>query len=135
VTIAPDRRLVAVAAAWTGGAVLAVVWPPLWGPLAGALVLLGALVAWDARVVRNAGPITVERAVPERAAVGRDAEVTIRVRNAGAAALVADVIDELPRDLAEVEPRFAVSRSAGRDRRLRHAIRPALRGDRPLDPS
>src|SRR5207244_8295711 len=43
----PDRRLVRAAAAWTAGAVAAVVWPALAGPLAGALAVLVTLVVWD----------------------------------------------------------------------------------------
>ena len=134
-TLAPGRRLVTAAAMWTGGAVLAVVWPALWGPLGGALAVLAALVAWDARIVRRAGPFTAERVLPERAAVGRAAEVTIRVRNGGATPLVADVVDELPRDLVAEEPRFdAVALPGGATVVLRHAIRPVARGDRALGP-
>jgi uncharacterized protein (DUF58 family) len=135
VTLAPARRLVAAVAMWTGGAVLAVVWPALWGPLGGAIAVLAALVAYDATMLRRAGPVTVERVLPERAAVGRAAEVTIRVRNGGATALVADVVDELPRDLVADEPRFdAVTLGGEETVVLRHAIRPAARGDRVLGP-
>src|SRR5262249_56196364 len=72
VTLAPARRLVVAAAVWTGGTVLAVVWPALWGPLGGAIAVLAALVVWDATTLRRAGRVAVERGLPHRAAAGRD---------------------------------------------------------------
>jgi len=133
VTTGPDPRLVRAAGAWTAGAVLAVVWPALAGPLVGAFAVLAALVVWDALALRRTGPVSVERLLPERAFVGRETAIELAIRNAGAVALRADVIDELPFDLAAEEARVSGLGLPPRETTVvRHAIRPRVRGDRPL---
>jgi len=131
----PDRRLVRAAAAWTAAAVAAVVWPPLAGPLAGVFVLLAVLVLLDALALGRAGPVTARRLLPERAFVGRDTDIGLAIRNDGSAPLEVDVVAELPFDLIRDEAAFAaLALSPGETVEVRHPIRPAVRGDRPLGP-
>ena len=134
--VGPDRRLVGAAAAWTAAAVVVVAWPPLGAPLAGALAVLAALVAWDAWLLRRAPAVGVRRELPARAFVGRAAEVGLVLQNDGARPAPLELIDEVPADLAAEEPHFpALVVPAHGTLTVRYAILPAARGDRPCGPA
>jgi len=136
VTVGPDRRLVRATAAWTVAALLGVVWPPLWAPLAGALAVLVALLVWDALLLRAMPPLGVERTLPARAFVGRATEIVLVLRNDGGRPAALELVDDAPRDLAPVEPRFVgLVVPARGSLAVRYAIGPAERGDRPFGPA
>jgi uncharacterized protein (DUF58 family) len=130
----PARRLLVALAAWTAAATSAVLAPPLWPALAAALLALAALAAWDARLLRRSAALTAERGLPSRAFVGREAWLELRLSHAGPAALQANVLDELPRDVSAEEPRFELWVPPGDGATLRYAVRPRVRGDRELGP-
>jgi len=133
--ISPDERLLRAFAAWTGAAVLVLLLPALWPALIGALVLLGVLAAWDAMWLGRDLPILVERRIPERVFVGREAEVALVVFNPAQRPVETIVLDELPSDLAASEPRFTgVIVPPGGSTTLHYRIRPSLRGDRRFGP-
>jgi uncharacterized protein (DUF58 family) len=129
----PGRRLgvalallaiLALAAAW---------WPALLLPLAGGTLVLLALVAIDLALLRRIPSPQARRELPDRAFVGRPAEVVLRIHNEAAEPVRVDVVDELPPDLAPSDPSFAsVSIEAHGQTQLRYAVQPRERGDRPF---
>ena len=134
--LGPGRRLVGAAAAWTAASMAVVVWPALWPALAAGLALLGALVAWDLALLRRRPPLGLARRLPERAFVGRAAEIALTVENLAREPVVVEVMDEVPIDLAAEEPRFTdVLVPPAASVTLRYPIRPSVRGDRRLGPS
>ena len=134
-TVGPDARLVRLVGAATAGAALLVVWPDLW--TAWAVLVAGLVVEAVVDVVRlvRTPAVTVARRLPERALVGRDAEVQIDVTNPADREAIVDVIDELPASLVAIEPIDVGIRLAPRGSVvLRHAIRPTERGALTLGP-
>lgn len=131
----PDARLLAGLCGWTLLAALAVLLPALLPLLVGAGLLLLGLVVWDAKLLAGCPPLAVERLLPERVFAGRTAEIVLRIANAHGVSREVIVVDELPSDVAEPEPRFDGVRVPARDEvRLVCPIRPQVRGDRELGP-
>src|SRR5207245_3749431 len=131
VRVGPDRRLVWAAAAWTVAAMAVVVWPALGPALAGGLVLLGALAAWDLMLLGRRPPLGLARRLPGRAFVGREAEIGLTLENPGREPVAVEVMDEVPADLAAEEPHFAgVLVPPAASVTLCYPIRPSVRGDR-----
>ncbi len=134
-TIVPDASLLAAVAAWTGAALLVVLWPPLWPLLVGAALVLAVLVVWDGVLSRRAAPIVVRRTLPARTYVGRKSEVALLIENPGNRAVEVEVLEDVPADVAPVEPSFAQVRVPARGvTTLRYPIRPCVRGDRRFGP-
>lgn len=134
-TILPDLRLLVCVAAWVGAAVVIVLWPPLWPFLAAAASLLASLTIWDGWRCRRAPAIVVRRALPARAYVGRESEIVLRVENAAERAVLIDVLEDVPTDVAAVDPAFGAVLVPGRGATtLRYSVRPLVRGDRPFGP-
>jgi hypothetical protein len=129
----PTPRAIALGLAWTALALAAV---PA-GGLAPALALLagGALAAavWDAlQLARLRGP-TLHRVLPERAPLGRPAQVALTLSSRDDLPLRADVYEEIARDLAADDPAFrGLSLAPGASVRLCYEVRPRQRGHRPL---
>jgi uncharacterized protein (DUF58 family) len=135
VSVWPTRRLPLALAVWTLAASSAALWPALWPALVGALAALGALVAWDASLLRRRPRVRAARMLPSRGFVGQAARIGLVLSNPGDSALRASAIDELPRDIALEEPRFEdVVVPAGAATTLEYAVRPRVRGDRTLGP-
>jgi uncharacterized protein (DUF58 family) len=114
---------------------LLVVVPPLWPVLVAGLGVLATLVLLDAVALRRLQPVQLQRDLPARAFVGRDAEIVLRLRypKSNAGPLVVDVFDEVPADLRGESPVFAgVVLRPGEETALTYAVRPEARGDRPL---
>jgi uncharacterized protein (DUF58 family) len=131
----PGRPLLLALALWTLASASAVLVPALWPAFAAALAALAALVAFDAQLLRRRPPLSAARTLPPRAFVGQQAELALRLFHAGPAEVRASAIDELPRDVTPVEPRFEDVRVApGAGATLRYAVRPRRRGDRALGP-
>lgn len=131
--IFPSRRLLGATAAWTGAAALSAGLPAI-APAVGAALAGGlALVAWDLRMLARRPAPRVERALPDRAHQGREAQLTLRITNPARAALRGELWEELPADLAAQDPHFADLRVApGATAELRFGVLPRRRGDRPL---
>jgi uncharacterized protein (DUF58 family) len=129
----PTPRAIALGLAWTALALAAV---PA-GGLAPALALLagGALAAavWDAlQLARLRGP-TLHRVLPERAPLGRPAQVALTLSSRDDLPLRADVYEEIARDLAADDPAFrGLSLAPGASVRLCYEVFPRQRGHRPL---
>lgn len=131
--IAPGRRLLIAAAAWTAAAGLAVALPLLWPLCAAAAVVLFGVALWDWLLLRRAAPIVGTRELPARAFAGRAATVRLRLDNPGAAAVECELIDTVPADVAAAEPvRRGVRIAAGAATSVAYDIRPSRRGDRPF---
>jgi uncharacterized protein (DUF58 family) len=131
----PDGRLLGALGSWTLLCAAAVVLPALLPVVVGGLGLLGVLLAWDARLLALRPPLEAERLLPARVFAGRAGEIVLRIANGAAAPRQVSVIDELPMDLADPEPRFAaVVVPARAEARLAYPIRPQVRGDRELGP-
>lgn len=132
-SVFPTRRLIRALAAWLAAAVVASAWTPLLAPLCGGLLVLAALVAWDALELRRRPSVDVSRDVPARAVIGRPDTVVYRLRNPADVPVRIEMEDEWPRDLAETTPRVEEAVvAAGATLELRFPIRPRRRGDRPL---
>jgi uncharacterized protein (DUF58 family) len=135
VSIWPARRLVATLLGFAAAAAVGAAVPPLLVPLAGAFLALLSLLVWDAWQLAARAAIRAERALPPRAFVDNEAWVEVRLAHDGAAPVRAAFADELPRDVAAVEPRYEdVLVPPGAGAKVRYAIRPTARGDRPLGP-
>lgn len=129
----PTRRLLRALAAWLAAAVIAAAWTPLLGPVAGALVVLVALVGLDARELCRRHPVEVAREVPARAVIDRPDAVAYRIHNPSRADVHIEMEDEWPPDLAaDGAPRLDMVLAPGATREVRLPIRPRRRGDRPL---
>ncbi len=127
----PTQRLLALLGAFTGCAALLVLAPLLWPVAAGALFMLALAASSDALALRREPALALERALPERAFVGRAAQIVIRVAAAARARL--ELFEELPRDLAAADPHWAnLALAPGETRLLSYAVTPARRGDRAL---
>lgn len=127
----PARALLVGLAAWTGAAALAVWAPALQLPLLGGLAAFAGAALLDALLLRRRAPVALERVLPPRAFVGQPAWLELRLRSAEGAEV--DVVEELPRDVAPEEPRFAGVRvPPGEPLVLRYAVEPRHRGDRAL---
>ncbi|HVH07640.1 MAG TPA: DUF58 domain-containing protein [Myxococcota bacterium] len=131
----PDRRLLASLLGATAVAAVAVALPPLVPVAAAAALALAALAVWDAwQLVRHA-PLRAERVLPARAFVDQEAWIELRLAHEGAAPLRAGFRDELPSDVAPVEPRAdGLVVAPGVPTVVRYAVRPSARGDRALGP-
>ena len=130
-TIAPHSRLLSVAAAWTAGTLLVVLWPVLWTVSVGTLAIGVALAIWDHALLRRGIRVDIMRHLPERAFVGRDATVAVEVSNSGAEAVQVEVVDEVPRDLRSEDPVLAaVTVTPDTPALLRYPVKPTRRGDR-----
>ena len=133
--ISPDIRLIGAVAAWTAAAAVAAMFPLLVPALIGAGAVVAALVAWDAVLLRRAGGVEIQRQVPPRAFVGREAEIILQLRNSGDRVLELSVVDEVASDLAAREPSFQrVGVPPRGETTLRYLVKPTLRGDRPFGP-
>jgi uncharacterized protein (DUF58 family) len=135
VSLWPDRRLLAAVLAATAAAALAVAVPALVPvALAGALAL-AALAAWDALLLVRQPALRAERILPARAFVDQETWIEVRLAHDGAAAVRAAFRDELPSDVATLEPAAdGVAVAPGAAAAVRYAVRPAARGDRALGP-
>jgi uncharacterized protein (DUF58 family) len=132
-SVAPDRRLLAAVAVWVALAVAAVAMPPLWPVAAGAALLLALMLARDALLLRRTPRIEVERRLPVRAFEGRSSDLAVQLRNSGRLPILAEVFEEIPRDLTTAEPHWlGVELPAGETLELRYSVTPRIRGDRPL---
>lgn len=131
--VTPSRRLIGAAAAWTGFSALAVVVPELRWAVGPALLVGAAALLADFVLLARTPRLSLERTLPERLEVGREAEIDLVLRNEGADDRRATVVDELPRALAPRDPVFRdVCLRAGDTVRLPVAILPARRGDHPI---
>jgi uncharacterized protein (DUF58 family) len=132
-SVAPDRRLLAAVAAWVALGVAAVAVPVLWPLAAGAALLLAAVLAWDALLLRRTPRIEIERRLPVRAVEGRSSDLAVWLRNPGRLPVLAEVFEEIPADLSATEPHWPrVVLPAGETLALRYSVTPRIRGDRPL---
>jgi uncharacterized protein (DUF58 family) len=132
-TVFPTRRLLRAFAAWLAAAVIACIWTPLLAPVLAALMVLLALVGWDARELIRRPMADVERGMPSRAVIDRLDAIAYRIRNPADAPIRIEMEDEWPGDLAEAAPHVEnVTVAARASRELRFPIRPRRRGDRPL---
>ncbi len=132
-TLWPAPGLLRALAAFTAGSVAGVWLPGLWPVAAATLLALAALLVVDARLLRRRPALALERVVPERAFVGQEAWLELRLRHDGAALIRAAVREELPRDVTPAEPRFDdVEIAPDEPCVLRYAVRPERRGDRAL---
>jgi uncharacterized protein (DUF58 family) len=130
-TFWPSRALLGGLAAWTAAAALLVWFPALELPVLGALAALVGAAGWDAWLLQRRPPLVLDRGVPPRAFVGQPAQLELRLRSAAGAR--AEVLEELPRDVAPEEPRFGEVRvPPGEPVVLSYAVRPGHRGDRAL---
>jgi len=133
VRIYPGRGLLAAVAAWTALAAAAVVVAPLWPAAAGVAVVIVALALLDLSRLRVRPPLELDRRLPERAFVGRPAELELVLRNGSQSLVQAEVFDEWPRDLAASDPAFAgVAVGPAASVVLSATATPQVRGDRPL---
>lgn len=132
-SISPDSLLLSLVGAWVFAAAASVVFPPLsWAVTASGFAIVVAVSA-DAFLLLAAPKITLLRRAPERLEVGTEAVVEIEVANAGSRPVVADVVDEVPRDLVPRDPHFdGVALAPGETKVLRYRISPRIRGERPL---
>ena len=134
-TLSPDSRLLGAVAAWVLAAAARVVFPALdW-----AVVVVGwglaVAVAADAWLLLSAAKLSLLRRAPQRLEVGREAWIEIEVSNPGRRALILDVLDEVPSDLAPSDPHFpGLVLEPGEVRGLRYRVLPRRRGDRSLGP-
>ena len=129
----PARSLVATLVVWVGAAAMAVVAPFLLPALLSSLAILAALLVWDGWLLNRRPALVLERTVPDRAFVGQEAEIELRLRSAARVPVRFDVLEELPRDVSPLEPSFVdVTAAPGGVTRIRYTVRPASRGDRPL---
>jgi uncharacterized protein (DUF58 family) len=129
----PDRRLLVLAVVWVLVSLAAVVWPWLGPVLAGASLLLAAVVAIDLWSWRGEPELRLGRRIPERAHVGRACELPIVLENRAGRAVEVDVYEALPVDLAPSAQAFgAVRVPAGGRAEIPVALRPTRRGDREL---
>lgn len=132
-SVAPGRLLLAAVALWVALAVAAVALPALWPLAAGVALLLLAVLARDALLLRRAPRIEIERSLPARVALGRASDIEVRLRNPGRLPVRAEVFEELPDDLCATEPHWPrVLLPAGETLALPYSVRPRVRGDRPL---
>jgi uncharacterized protein (DUF58 family) len=129
----PSWSLVVTLAVWNGAAAVAVFAPFLVPALLASLAILAALVAWDAWLLNRRPAPTLERSVPDRAFVGQEARIELRLRSASKVPVRLEVLEELPRDVSPREPRFDdVTLAPGEVTRIQYNVRPTSRGDRPL---
>jgi len=129
----PTRLALVALATWTATAIAGVVWPVFLPVLLGAGAALLALVGWDARLLTRQPAPDVARTLPERATLDRDSLLALRVTNRAAQSIQVDAIDELPADLAPLDPVFTGIRIGPHlTAELPYSVRPTLRGDRPL---
>ena len=134
-SISPDGRLIALVVALTAAASLCVLAPSLWVAIALAATLLFVVTLADFGLLLRTPAVVCDRRLPERLAVGREAEVELLLRNPGDTAVDVELWDELPRDLLPEDPHFAgVSVPAGGSRTLRYRVTPRERGERALGP-
>ncbi len=130
----PAPRLIWGVAGLTVLAAATVVLPAL-APMAWAYaVAIVVLVVWDARVlVARARPVVLRR-LPHRAFIGRTARARVEIEVAAATYL--DVLEELPRDVAEADP-FFERRPASPQQpvEIEYELTPLIRGERALGPS
>jgi len=131
--VTPAPRLLAAVAALAVAALALVPAPWLGAPLAGAGGVLLALAIWDALLLRARPPLRLERRLPERAFVGREARLVLRLANPSRSRVQAAVEDELPPDLEATGTAFPFRPvPAGGHVELALAVRPRRRGSRPL---
>ena len=132
-SVAPGRLLLAAVALWVALGVAAVAVPALWPLATGAALLLLAVLARDALLLRRTPRIEIERRLPARAAEGRACDLEVRLRNPGRLPVRAEVFEEIPADLCATEPHWPrVLLPAGETLSLRYSVTPRIRGDRPL---
>ena len=132
-SIFPTRRALVALTLWTAGSVVVVVWPVLLPVLLGAGGSLLALLGWDGGLLARRASPDLERTIPERATLDRDATLALRVTNRAPQNMQIDAIDELPADLAPQDPVFRDIRvGAYSTAELPYTVRPTVRGDRPL---
>jgi uncharacterized protein (DUF58 family) len=132
-SVAPDRRLLAAVALWVALAVAAVAVPVLWPVVVGAALLLVAVLARDALLLRRTPRIEIERRFPVRAFEGRACDLEVQLRNRGRLPVLVEVFEEIPVDLCTPEPHWPrVVLPAGEPLTLRYSVTPRIRGDRPL---
>jgi len=134
-TIAPDARLVRIAAVLVLGSVATVVAPGLSLAWIVAVAFVVAATLWEAWQILVRPPLIAERVLPERGALGIDATVTLRLRSDASTTTRVTVIDECPPDLTPTEPTFHDVVLPPRSvREWTYRIRPTLRGNRPYGP-
>jgi uncharacterized protein (DUF58 family) len=134
-SISPSGRLLYAAGGWVVAAGLAVVAPVLWPAIWLAGLLLVAVALADGRRLLSLSEVRLARNTPERLEVGREATIEIALHNSGPGSVALDVLDELPVDLIEPDPRFEDIRLAPGERRvLDYRVEPRVRGDRSLGP-
>jgi uncharacterized protein (DUF58 family) len=135
VSLWPDRRLLAAVLAATAAAAVAVAVPLLLPAVLALALALAALAAWDALALLRQPVLRAERILPPRAFVDQEAWIEVRLAHDGEAPLRAAFRDELPSDVAAVEPAAdGVPVAPGAGAAVRYAVRPAARGDRALGP-
>jgi uncharacterized protein (DUF58 family) len=133
VVLSPDTRLLVALGTWVIGAAASVVFPALDWALAISGCVLAAAVAADALSLLASEPLELERRARSRLEVGGASEVRVAVRNPRRRRVVADVFDEVPRDLVAEDPYFeAVRIEPGETRELAYRVSPRVRGDREL---
>jgi uncharacterized protein (DUF58 family) len=129
----PSWSLVVALAVWNACAVVAVFAPFLTPALLAFLVVLAVLVALDGWLLKRRPALRLERVVPERAFVGQEARIELRLRSAANVPVRLDVLEELPHDVSPLEPRFeGVIATPGELGSIHYTVRPTCRGDRPL---
>jgi uncharacterized protein (DUF58 family) len=129
----PDRRLLGLVALGVLFALAAVVWPWLGPALAGASLLVAAVVGIDLWAWRGEPELHLARRIPERAHVGRACEIRVVLENRADREVEVDVYEALPEDLAPVGQVFAAVRvAAGGRAEIPVELHPTRRGDRAL---
>jgi uncharacterized protein (DUF58 family) len=135
VTLSPDRALLHAIALWTCASIAVVVWPRhslwLWGS-GGLLVVVAVADRWG---LWRRARVEVERVLPESARVGRGEQVRLVMRNGSASPRTLELYDEVPPDLAAVEPHFtAVQVAANSTSTLSYDVLPRCRGEQSFGP-
>lgn len=132
-SISPDGRLIGLVAACCAGASLSVLAESLWPATGLAAGTLLVVTLADLVLLLRAPRVQIERRVPERSAVGREAEIELELLNPGRAPVEAELFDELPRDLRAQDPHFSGIRVPARgSSTLRYRVVPRERGERLL---
>src|SRR6187549_734904 len=92
----PTLRTLRLLAAWMLLGVVASIWSPASIVWKGAGVLLGAVALVDALMSWLQKPITAERRLPGRFALGNSQEVSLRLTNPGKVGINVECYDGIP---------------------------------------
>ncbi len=135
ISLSPDARLLAAVGLWVLAAAASVVLPALALAVVVAACALAGAVVLDFVLLLRTPRLALARRAPERLQVGSASQLAVEVSNPGMRRVVADLYDEVPRDLAFTDPTFpGVALEPGETKRLVYRVAPQVRGDRGFGP-